>query len=247
MRFLLTVLILFFTLTTNGQSAFVGVQKDTVTLTVRKFDKIHIEDYKSNSKFDYSNQLIPPKESYFEKILNWFGRIFKKFLEMVVGTKNLDKVFIIIIRILPYAIGLLFLYLLLKFFMNRNLIDFISTAKNRKINPQTEEEELIRNTDLSSLLEQAIADKNYRVAIRYNYLLVLKKLDEANIIFWEQQKTNEDFINEISLAQLKEVFSEITRLYDFVWYGEFGLTHEEFLQASSDFEVTYNLIKKNKR
>lgn len=131
--------------------------------------------------------------------------------------------------------------------MNKNGFDFISTAKNRKLEFSDLEEELIRSSDLPALLQQAISDQNYRVAVRYYYLLLLKRMDEAKLILWEHQKTNEDFINEISSTDLKDSFSENTRLYDFVWYGDFSLTQNEFLKAELDFKATHELIKNHKK
>ena len=247
MRKLFIVIVLFFIVPASGQKAFEGMQIDTIAVTVKKFDNSFIETYKSQPAFDYQEQNIEYQKTWLDKLIDWFTRILGKFIEMLFGVENATGVMRFLLQSLPYIIGLLFLYLLIKFFMDRNTFDFISTAKNRKFESNSQDEELIRNSDLQALLEGAISTQNYRVAVRYYYLLLLKSLDEAKIILWEQQKTNEDFISEIASKDLKVSFSENTRLYDFVWYGDFGLTQEEFLQAELDFKTTSSLIKNDKR
>lgn len=247
MRTLLIVILLIFVVPVFGQNALDGMQIDTTTVTVKKFDNATIKKYQSQKAFDYSDRTIEYQKTWFDKVIDWFGRILEKFFETLMGVENATGILKFLFKALPYIIGLLFLYLLIKFFMNKNGFDFISTAKNRKLEFSDLEEELIRSSDLPALLQQAISDQNYRVAVRYYYLLLLKRMDEAKLILWEHQKTNEDFINEISSTDLKDSFSENTRLYDFVWYGDFSLTQNEFLKAELDFKATHELIKNHKK
>ncbi len=93
-------------------------------------------------------------------------------------------------------------------------------------------------------MQKAIAQKNYRLAVRYSYLNVLKQLEEKEIISWEQQKTNKDYIQEISEKNIKNSFEKLTRLYDFVWYGKFQINHIEFAKVQANFEKATILINK---
>ena len=244
MKRFLIVIFLFFVLPLEAQTPFEGLKVDTTQVTVKRFDGKAIETYQSLREFDYRQNTYEYKPSWFEKAMNWFIRNLTDFFEMLVGVEYAAGIMKFLLQALPYIIGLLFLYLIVKFFVERSSTDFISSAKNSKFKSGSEEEELIKNTDLNVLLHEAISSRNYRNAVRYYYLLALKKLDAENIILWEQQKTNEDFIGEISSVELRASFAENTRLYDFVWYGEFGLTHEEFERAQQDFKTTQSLIKK---
>ena len=107
----------------------------------------------------------------------------------------------------------------------------------------TEDEALIKNKNLSNFIQKAIAQKNYRLAVRYYYLLLLQQLEVKELIIWEQQKTNDDYIHEISETNLKSSFSKVTRLYDFVWYGNFEINELEFGSVEAEFEQIKNLIK----
>ena len=101
---------------------------------------------------------------------------------------------------------------------------------------------MIKNKDLFKLIKQAIELKNYRLAVRYYYLNILKQLEGKQLIVYEQQKTNEDYINEISKENIKKSFEKLTRLYDFVWYGNFDINELEFGRVEADFENVNNLI-----
>lgn len=246
MRNFLIVILLFFILPLSAQTAYEGLKVDTTEVSINKFDEKAIGEYQSLQEFDYRQKTIEYEPSWVERAVGWLYRTLTKFFEMLVGVENAAGIMRFLLQAFPYIMGLLFLYLIIKFFVERSSTDFISTAKNSKFKLGSEEEELIKNTDLTVLLQEAISSANYRNAVRYYYLLALKKLDEGKIILWEQQKTNEDFIREISSVELRDSFVENTRLYDFVWYGDFGLTREEFERAEQDFKTTNTLIKNNK-
>src|SRR5690606_17047746 len=95
----------------------------------------------------------------------------------------------------------------------------------------SEEEEIIRNRDISELMEKALADREYRLALRFYYLLLLQKLTEADIISYQTDKTNSEYVSEIRSESLKKDFRKATNLYDYVWYGNFEVTEADFIKA----------------
>jgi len=134
------------------------------------------------------------------------------------------------------------LFLLIKFFLKVNSNSIVSNASNNPVVSITEDEALIKHKDLLKLIKQAIDQKNYRLAIRFYYLNIIKQLEENELITWEQQKTNEDYIQEISKENIKSSFKDLTRLYDFVWYGNFEIDETKFVKVAANFEATTNLI-----
>lgn len=56
------------------------------------------------------------------------------------------------------------------------------------------------------MIEEAIANRNYRFALRLNYLRSLKILSDKEIINWKIDKTNHEFIGEIKHSNLKSTF-----------------------------------------
>jgi len=159
------------------------------------------------------------------------------------GVKYAKGILATILRVFPYLIAGIVLFLLIKFFLKVNSNAIISNTSNKAVVSITEDEALIKNKNLSNFIQKAIAQKNYRLAVRYYYLLLLQQLEVKELIIWEQQKTNDDYIHEISETNLKSSFSKVTRLYDFVWYGNFEINELEFGSVEAEFEQIKNLIK----
>ena len=118
-----------------------------------------------------------------------------------------------------------------------------SSNRDRKIE---EEEELtvenIGQIDIRSLIQKAEKEGNYRLAVRYNYILVLKTLSLNNFIKLEDDKTNEEYYNEIKSQPFSKGFSYTSYLYNYVWYGEFPIDHLQYNKAKSNFDNLINTV-----
>ena len=69
-------------------------------------------------------------------------------------------------------------------------------------------------------------------------------MSQRELIVWDIEKTNSDYVYEIKDEFLKQEFSYLSYLYNYIWYGEFDLEDETFNQAKTAFE---SAIKKLKR
>jgi hypothetical protein len=67
----------------------------------------------------------------------------------------------------------------------------------------------------------------------------LKHLREKKLIDYQFQKTNSDYKSEITQDLIKADFTYLSRLYEFVWYGDFELNVTDFKKVKSRSE---NLI-----
>lgn len=212
------------------------IQYDTDRIEVKRFDQDNIEEYKQQDDFIYTVQKKEP--GVIDKIWDWFKRLIKRILgyffddiQPAVGVLR------VILRILPYAIAGIVLYLIIKFFLKVNARNIVSGKGKVPIVGMSEEEVLIRDKNLPKLIQEAIQNKNYQLAIRYYYLLVLKKLVEKETIVWKQEKTNEDYIKELSHKDaLYADFKSITYLYDYVWYGDFQISETEYYTTEKQFK-----------
>jgi hypothetical protein len=73
------------------------------------------------------------------------------------------------------------------------------------------------------------------LATRYYYLWLLKTLSDRNIIEWDIEKTNGDYLNEISNLELKNEFQFLSYVYEYSWYGEFNLNETDFEKTEIAF------------
>src|SRR5690606_29380563 len=94
----------------------------------------------------------------------------------------------------------------------------------------------------TSLIESAIAAGDYRLAVRYYYLQLLKHLNEKGVINYEFQKTNSEYLFEINDETFKPKVKRLMRLYDFIWYGSFNVTENDFSVAQNSFREAESSI-----
>lgn len=214
------------------------VRYDDTIIEQKKFDAQKIEEYKQKDEFIYIVEKREP--TILEKIWDWLKRTIIKILSYIFDDITPAVGFLrVVLKALPYVIAGLVLYFIIKFFLKVNARNIIDGKKNKPIVHLSEEEELIKDKDLPKLIQKAISEGNYQLAIRYYYLLLLKNLSDKDFISWQQEKTNEDYIKELSSKkQLHSDFKKLTYLYDYVWYGEFSIDKEKFLQTESNFKNT---------
>ena len=97
---------------------------------------------------------------------------------------------------------------------------------------------LIETQNIQELIDAALKAQNYRLAVRFYYLLLLQKLAQKDIIDWQVQKTNADYVYEIKNEVLRTDFTRLTRIYDFIWYGNFEVSQNAFSKAEQEFKKT---------
>ena len=128
--------------------------------------------------------------------------------------------------------------------LNEGGTNIFARSKNKSI--QRHEDitaENIENADIHALIKQAENDNDYRLAIRYYYLLVLKTLSLKNHIKFEDDKTNAEYLNEINEKPFSKGFSYVSYLYNYIWYGKFDLETSQYSKAKDNFTTLLNQVK----
>lgn len=97
--------------------------------------------------------------------------------------------------------------------------------------------------DIDKKIEQAISTRNYRLATRFLFIKSLKKLDARGLIRFHPQATNYDYLNQVSGQSVAADFGFVTRVYEFVWYGEFDINEQQFQSTRIVFDKIFNLTK----
>lgn len=225
------------------QQDSLSVRIDDTKVEIREITQDDLNSYKNDRSFNY---IEAKRESNFvSRFMNWVNNLLVELFEYIFGSGAATGVIKFILQLIPYLILGILIYLLVKFFLKTNSRNFISSQQNQPIVQFSEEAEIIKNEDINSLIEKAIATHNYRLAIRYYYLLSLQKLSASELISWEQQKTNEDYLSEINPEKLKMDFSTITRIYDYIWYGEFEIDALKFETLKRPFIALNKTIINN--
>lgn len=203
-----------------------AVQYDTLTtLQPVEFNPEKIEAYKKQDAFNYLEDV--ENDSWWTRFKKWLDLKFHQFSNWLFGEYEPNSFLAFLLNVLPYliigAILGFFVWLFMKLNPGVSVLD-------EPQKPQVlfhEEEEIVRSGDISGLIEKAVSDGDYRLAIRYYYLQLLKILDEREFINYEYQKTDSDYLAEVK-EDLKSPLKKVMRLYDFIWYGNFPVTAEDF-------------------
>lgn len=150
-----------------------------------------------------------------------------------------------VLQIMEYIIyglmGLLVIYLLIRIFINEKFNSIFSKKAKAIIDIDLSEQH-IEVIDLDALMNAALKNKDYRLAVRYQYLKILKLLSQKEIIEWHFDKTNVDYEQEISGSKLKNDFKKVSYLYEYIWYGEQIINETDYTNASFRFTQLNNSI-----
>jgi|GEM_PF-1011213 len=109
------------------------------------------------------------------------------------------------------------------------------TGSNVKV---LEEEDAapVQGRNFDTVISKAKTEHNYRLAVRYLYLQLLQRLTAAGAIDLAVDKTNTEYLRELTGKPYKEAVAELTRYYDYVWYGEFEMDEALYTRVESKFK-----------
>ena len=138
---------------------------------------------------------------------------------------------------------LLVIYFIFRAILNKEGKWVFGESSDKNIIPVTDIESNIHVVNFKSLISSAEENNNFRLAIRYYYLWLLKDLTTAELIEYDVEKTNSDYYNELTSASIKEEFSYTSYLYNYIWYGEFNVDKDQFIRAKNSFVGFLKTIK----
>lgn len=198
----------------------------------KKIDPNYRSKYKGED-FDYTT--IKPKESFWDKV----KRRISKILEAIFGKfdgMGVNKWTEIILRIFLVLIAGVVLYFLIKLLFDKEG-NFIFSKKNKKADiSATELHENIHEINFPESILGFEKAKDFRSAIRYQFLFVLKKMTDKNIIHWNPEKTNKDYLKELENTSHKKPYRDLALIFDYVWYGEFEINEQQYQKFKNQFQ-----------
>jgi hypothetical protein len=84
---------------------------------------------------------------------------------------------------------------------------------------------------------------DYKLAVRVMYLETLQLLHLGELIHYEQEKTNWQYVAELGDTTFKKPFTLFTKYFDYVWYGNFAMTRETFEEIKNIHSQIKNSIQ----
>ncbi|WP_343486765.1 DUF4129 domain-containing protein [Allomuricauda sp. d1] len=213
------------------------IPKDTTSPLVERKLPDNLNEKYQGEEFDYDVK-TGEAQNLLARFFNWLGRV----LNNTFGIDVPPGAFKVIEIIVYILMGALVIFLLVRVLVNERF-NSIFTKKAKSIIDIDLSEQHIENIDLDELLNEALQQKEYRLAIRYQFLKILKRLSEKNIIDWHFEKTNSDYQQEIERPDVKARFREVAYIYDYIWYGEQDIDGRKYRAADSLFAVLTNTLR----
>ncbi len=95
-------------------------------------------------------------------------------------------------------------------------------------------DENLDEIDFERAIAAAVAQQDYRLAVRYSYLKLLKLLADKGLIVYQADKTNRQYVRELK-EPLRSGFRDLTRRFDYAWYGNRPVSEAEFNDGQKTF------------
>ncbi len=85
-------------------------------------------------------------------------------------------------------------------------------------------------------LKKALGVNNYRLAVRLQFLNILRLLSEKGVLQYRQDRTNMDYIFQLGGKSIYADFFRVVRHYEYSWYGHFEVSRESYTLIETDFQ-----------
>ncbi|QDK83120.1 DUF4129 domain-containing protein [Spirosoma sp. KCTC 42546] len=202
----------------------VVVRDDRTPLTIRKPQVDHLRDLQTDHDYQYGRD-APPPENPIARFFQWLFQKFGEFLRSE-AYQNVWQ-YVILAAVAGFVIYLLMKAEVMKFLFPKGAesisLDYENLAEN------------IHEINFDAAVEEAVTNRNFRLATRLLYLQTLKRLTDAGRITYKPDKTNRQYVYELANSPLQTDFETLTRQFEFVWYGDFPIDESRFGQLRQQF------------
>lgn len=221
MRLLLLIFFFSFTLSNSAQNRY---SFDSSAVNARNFNEVSVNAYKNEKQFQY-DKIGEPVLSLWDRFWMWFWDMVNQILSTPAGKTTFKTVLII----LGIAAVIFFIYKLMgdktKLF----------GGKGAKGLPYEIGDEDIHTISFEDAIREAIANENYRLAVRLVYLHSLKLLSDKELIDWKPGKTNTAYVFELKDHPSFTSFNNLTQEFEFAWYGGEEVSKEHYQEIDTAF------------
>jgi hypothetical protein len=240
---LIYILIFFCSVCSIGQigevATTINTPIDSSSIELKKFEENFKKKYKT-ADFEYEPK--SKAKSAWERFKENIAERIKKMLDFKT-TENAKSFVTAFFRILLILIICIAVFLIVKAILSKEGGWFFDKNSGKKLVAYDAIEKNIHAINFKEIIETAIKSGDKRAAIRYYYLWLLKKMSDSKIILWDIEKTNSDYLYEIKNETLREKFTYLSYLYNYVWYGDFEIDQITFEKTTQNFAETIHSLQ----
>ncbi|HRO47198.1 DUF4129 domain-containing protein [Agriterribacter sp.] len=126
-------------------------------------------------------------------------------------------------------------------FLVQNKMNIFGSRKPVALSPQLKEGDAdnIFAANLQEAVAAAAAEGNYRLAVRFSYLHLLKIFSQNDLIHYTTGATNSEYLARLYTKPFYKDFFQVTRSYEYAWYGEMPVSREQYENIQHDFSSLY--------
>jgi hypothetical protein len=220
MRFLFIIIILSFSFASTAQQK---ILYDSSKIEQRNFSSSSLNIYKKNKDFQYENEPVQ-KQTWWDRFWDWIWNKYDNIMSTETGRNTMKAIYWLL------GASAVAFFVMKASKMNRLNLFAASSQSNTSY---TIEEEDIHVIAFDEAIQNALKDGNYRLAIRFLYLQNLKILTDKDIIAWQPNKTNRDYVYEL-IPTLQQTFKHITDVFEYAWYGQLNVSEDDFFELKED-------------
>lgn len=218
------------------------IQLDTTSnIQPLDFKEEQISSYKNDKDFSYLN--VEVSDNWWSRFKAWLSSRYHEIIHWLFGDYEAGSFLSFFLQLLPYLLIFAVIAFAVWLFIRLNPGSYLLATQDEPEVFLSDEEKIIKSENIQELIERAVKAEDYRLAVRYYYLQLLKLLNQKKLIAYEFQKTDTDYLNELEQENFKLNFKKILRIYDFIWYGSFPISVEDFVKTQRNFEDFKSSLK----
>jgi len=191
---------------------------------VRYPSEDRLSDYRDDRDYQYGRDPAPPD--------NPIARFWQWILGKITDFLRSDSYRNVWQYVMLAVIAALVIYLLRK----AEVLGFLFPGKAQATELDYETlTENIHAIPFDEAIDEAVAQRNFRLAVRLLYLKTLKQLTDQERIAYKPDKTNRQYVYELAGSPLQADFEALTQQFEYVWYGDFPVDEARYEQISHSF------------
>jgi hypothetical protein len=97
-------------------------------------------------------------------------------------------------------------------------------------------------TEWELALRTAEQEDDYRKCVRILYNQTLQKLINNNLIAYKKEATNSNYLGALYNTPYYQDFANQTRIFNYVWYGDYTIGNEQYQVAKQGFNALINKL-----
>ncbi|MCE1188659.1 MAG: hypothetical protein LWX56_05905 [Ignavibacteria bacterium] len=229
---LIVVLFIIYFFGCNFSYAQEQPNSDVVSAKISSPDSSWYEQYRANADYNYHPVA---KRTWQEIVLEWIGHALGKFLQTKIGNFLIANFFYLVLLIAIALAG----YIVYR----KKIKWYAPTATRSDSLSMAYRESDLCSSDFDKMIEEAISNEDFRLAIRFSYVKSLRILHELHLIELGQDKTNYQYLRELKDYNVRTIFAQLTQLFEVIWYGSVNTDTSHLQVVFGEFQAFNRSLK----